>query len=181
MDSGELQFYDHDNNCTGRCISRNSGTSKYDIKIEHLTRPTSESDLPGCIPFVPTLSEHAYTILREIQGDSPRSSESSDHSSHQPSSTTRPVEGATIKSEPLSDSDDSGVHSNGREAVMNVVSPDGNGDAVDVPQLDGVVEGWWRQLLTLDSFVMLLADWSNVFPFNYRSNLCLATCRNVWL
>ena len=64
---------------------------------------------------------------------------------------------------------------------MNVVSPDGNGGAVDVPQLDGVVEGWGRQLLTLDSFVMLLADWSNVFPFNYRSNLCLATCRNVWL
>jgi len=158
MDSGELQFYDHDNNCTGRCISRNSGTSKYDIKIEYLTRLSSESDLPSFIPFAPTLSEHAYTILREMQGDSPCSSESSDHSSHQPSSTTRPAEGVAIKSEPVSDSDDSGVPGSDREAMVNVAPPHDSKSthAVDVLDLDAVVEGLWRRLLTVTAGVTRL-------------------------
>ncbi len=31
MDTGELDFFQHGDICTGKCMSRNSGVSKYDV------------------------------------------------------------------------------------------------------------------------------------------------------
>ena len=133
MDSGALEFYDHANRCTGRCVSRNSGMSKYDVKIEALTRPDSDISM---------LSEPAYTILRRMQDDSPRSTaSSSDHYAHQPSSTVLPVAGAVVKSEPPSESDDSGEHCNDGETVRRVSSGDGDGSDAEGHITDTVVEG----------------------------------------
>ena len=77
MDTGELEFFAHDAQCTGRCVSRNSGSSKYDAKIEQLNRSmlsatTFDNDLPTFAPALAnTLNEHAYTVLRHAQGLSP--------------------------------------------------------------------------------------------------------------
>ena len=148
MDSGALQFYDHANSCTGRCVSRNSGMSKYDVKIEALTR--ADSDL-----VISTLTDTALTILRTMRDDSPRSTTdhyahqasprstvSSDHYTHQPSSTVSPVDGAVVKSEPYSDSNDSGEHYNDGETVRRVSSAgDDDGSDAEGHTMDTVVEG----------------------------------------
>ncbi len=51
MDSGELEFHNHNEQCTGRCISRNAGVSKYDI-----TKFDNEMDLPTFVPLVTSVS-----------------------------------------------------------------------------------------------------------------------------
>ena len=132
MDSGALQFYDHANSCTGRCVSRNSGMSKYDVKIEALTR--ADSDL-----VISTLTDTAYTILRTMRDDSPRSS--SDHYAHQPSSTVSPVDGAVVKPEPHSESDDSGEHGNDGEIMRRVSSVSDDDGDTEGRVTDTVVEG----------------------------------------
>ncbi len=77
MDRGELDFYRHSEICTGRCASRNGGLSKYDMKIESLKAANESAswDLaPTFVPLVTDLNESAFTILREVQGESPDNS-----------------------------------------------------------------------------------------------------------
>ena len=63
MDRGLLDFSNHQNHCTGRCVSRNTGCSKYDLL---------DGD-PAALNMVAEMSslgkEQAYTVLREMTGE----------------------------------------------------------------------------------------------------------------
>lgn len=67
MDSGELDFYDHTEQCTGRCVSRSTVTSKLDSMVSSV-KDESLSDLSLLDANTANLDEHAYTVLRQVQG-----------------------------------------------------------------------------------------------------------------
>jgi hypothetical protein len=96
MECGDLEFSRHNEICTGRCASRNIGTSKYDVKIEQLKNnqeldnaniskykasrrkkriPQSLSQSSGDLASLrtllngPLLSDPGFTALREAQGE----------------------------------------------------------------------------------------------------------------
>ena len=68
MDGGELEFYNHAEQCTGRCISRNTGVSKYDI-----TKFENDMELPTFVPLVTAVSslnsDPGLSVLRDLGGD----------------------------------------------------------------------------------------------------------------
>ena len=93
MDSGELEFYNHAEQCTGKCISRHGGVSRYDTsRFETLY---SQNVVVPMVNMVSNLgSEYAYTVLREVTGESsssPTPCSTSSKSHGEPSSSSSPV------------------------------------------------------------------------------------------
>ena len=72
MYARDIDFYKHNEICTGRCMSRNYGPSKYEVKIENLRQANADSngECPVLEPTQNGIDEPAYNILREVSNGS---------------------------------------------------------------------------------------------------------------
>ncbi|ELU08988.1 hypothetical protein CAPTEDRAFT_228077 [Capitella teleta] len=66
MEIGDLEFSRHNEICTGRCASRNIGTSKYDLKIEQLKNNQELDMSPASATPTPPLSKHKSRRKKRI-------------------------------------------------------------------------------------------------------------------
>ena len=69
MDAGDLEFYNHLENCTGRCISRLTGISKYDSNAQGVVKEDPEwspaAVMQNSKQPLSGATQHAYSVLMQ--------------------------------------------------------------------------------------------------------------------